>query len=376
MLVNNIYLKITNKIYKTNFKEKNRKIENKYVEGTKRIKTSDLKEYVRKNNSWIQTNEINPTAKKIIEKYSKENKLDILIDENDDEFLVGYLNSNEIISGKRIKILPDGKTLARGGFSIFAKNLKFNTNKKINWDVSYENDSGLKTYLYSQEKVEHEREKKTKIVNSFIREFPKILEKLEKDLTKKKKIEYLALYTIIKTYMRVGNIEYYYHYKHKGLTTLQKKDIKIANNNVIFNFIGKDGVPQNITKEFSDIYVRILSDRLKELKSNDFVFAKDNHPIHSLSLSKIMFNYTNKHFYPHIIRSFYADLECRKFIKNHSKGTSKKKVLDKFREIAKNLGHKKYSKKKEEWIIDYSVTLKNYIRPQYVSKMKSLYEIK
>lgn len=345
--------------------------------GIIRIKSSDLKPYILKNNSWVLINNINKNIKNLIENYSKNNNIHLLIDEDNNEFLKGYLDSNQMISGKRINILPNGKKLARGGFSIFAKNLKFNTNKKNEWDVCYENSSGLKTYLYSQEKIELEKKRKRKIVNSFIKEYPNIIKKLEFDVKNKKKVEYLALYILIKTYMRVGNLEYYNHLKHKGLTTLQKKDIKIdeINNQVIFEFIGKDGVPQRIEKEFENFIIVQLKKLLDTKKDLDFVFTDLNsHPIHSQVFSKILFDYTNKHFYPHIIRSFYADTECRKFIKNHKKPLSKKIVIDEFKRIGLNLGHKKYDKKKKEWVVDYKATIDNYIRPDYVEKMRDMYQ--
>lgn len=353
-----------------------------FKNGTKRIKISDLKEYIHQDGRWVPTGKINEHAKKIIENYSKHNTLDILIDEDDNEFLKGYVNPDEMISGKRIKVLPNGKKLARGGFSVFAKNLEFNNNKKFEWDVCYENYSGLKTYLYSEDKIEHEKKRKTKIVNEFIRAYPIILEKLQKDLKSKKTNKYLGLYTLLMTHIRVGNLEYYHKLKHKGLTTLQKRDIKIEKevnkkntNFVEFNFIGKDGVPQNIKKEFPDFYVKILDSVLKSKKADDFVFTdKDNHPLHSLVFSKIMFKYTNKHFYPHIIRSYYADTQCRNFIKNNNKlkPIDKKKVTNKFKEIALDLGHKKFNKKKNIWEADYKVTVNNYIRPEYYTKMLEL----
>ncbi|MDA3854691.1 MAG: hypothetical protein PF569_00420 [Candidatus Woesearchaeota archaeon] len=344
-----------------------------FQNGSKRIKISDLNEYIKQNNNWIPTGETNKNIQNLIEKYSKNNNLNILLDEDNQEFLNGYLNSNELISGKRITILPDGKKLARGGFSIFAKNLKFNNNKKYEWDISYENISGTKTYLYSEEKIEHEKKKKASIVNSFIREYPTIIEKLEFDLKKKKTIEHIALYTLIKTYIRVGNIEYYNNLSHKGLTTLQKEDITIHNNRVEFKFIGKDGIEQDIIKEFPSFYTKQLKELLDKKKKNDFIFTdKNGTPIHSQAFSKILFKYTGKHFYPHIIRSYYADSQCRKFIRNHTAPIPKKKVLDKFKEIGLNLGHKKFNKTKNNWETDYKVTIDNYIRPEYVEKMKNL----
>lgn len=349
--------------------------------GTKRIKTSDLQLYKKTQDDWKLSKTISIETQKILQLYKENNLINVLIDNNSPEFLKGYLDKKKMPSGSRITVLPNNHKLARGGFSLFAKNVKINPKyleNNCSWDVCYENSSGLKTYLYSEQKIHIEREAKTKLVNQFIRKYPDILDKLENNLLQSKSkniIEYLALYTLIKTYMRVGNLEYYNQTGHKGLTTLQKKDIKIRlNDNIVeFNFIGKDGVPQHIMKEFPQKYIIPLQNHLDKIKKVDFVFTDINGlPLHSSIFSKILFRYTQKHFYPHIIRSCYADSECRKFIKNHKVAT-KNQVINKFKEIAENLGHKKYSKKKEDWIISYKVTIENYIRPEYVEKMKESY---
>jgi len=248
---------------------------------------------------------------------------------------------------------------------------------KFEWDICYTNISGSKTYLYSEEKIELERKTKTKIVNNFIKEYKNIMLKLENDLKKSNDIKYLALYFLLTTYIRVGNIEYYKIYKHKGLTTLQKNNIKInnLNNEIQFKFIGKDGIPQNIIKQFPEFIIKKLKNKLKKLNDDDFVFTnKKLQPIHSDIFSKILFKYTNKHFYPHIIRSYHADIECKNFLKNHKKPQTKIKIISKFEKIANDLGHKKFDKNKNKYVPDYKMTIDSYIRPEYVNKMKQLYE--
>ena len=47
------------------------------------------------------------------------------------------------------------------------KNLKFNNGSNHDWDICYENTSGLKTYLYSEDKLHLEQEKKFKLVQKF-----------------------------------------------------------------------------------------------------------------------------------------------------------------------------------------------------------------
>ncbi len=354
-------MKKLNSINKENFEEE-----------TKIIQSNDLKQYTLIKNKWENIDEIPKHSKEIIEKYIEKNNLNYIIDEDIPQIIKGYKNKEKKLLGKRINILPNGKKLARGKFHIYAKKIKINNSKnKSNWAIMYENSSGSKTYLYDEENIHLEHKRKTKIVNKFIKFYPIIMEKLEKDIKNKKDIEYLALYFLIKTRIRVGNYYYYELNKHKGLSTLQKKDININKNSIEFNFIGKDGIPQNIKKEFPSTIIKILKKHIINKKENDFIFTDiKGKPLHSEIFSKILFEYTNEHFYPHIIRSFYADSEIKNFLKKH-KQLNKKEIIEKFKEIATQLGHKKWNKKKEIWEADYKVTISNYIRPEYIEEIKS-----
>ena len=349
------------------------KSKKKLLDGTKRIKSIDLAEYIIKNSSWKKCGEISQNLFNIVDHYKQKNNFDFLVENNELKyFLKGTILPCGNISGQRINYLPCGKKLARGGFSLFAKNLKFNLDNSTNWSVMYENASGLKTYLYDEDNVHLEQEKKAKLVDKFIILCPKLLKKLKQDLKEKKQIRHLALFTLLKTFMRIGNLEYYLKHSHMGLTTLQKRNIYVSKNIVTFNFVGKDGVPQHIVTKFPPYYIELLTSHLNNLYADDFVFADTKGiPIHSSTLSKLMFEYTNEHFYPHIIRSYYADSSCLNFINSH-KSATKQEVKETFLEIAKNLGHKHFNKKTNTWEIDYSVTLTNYIRPKYSEKLLEL----
>ena len=334
--------------------------------GTKRINSSSLKMCVKTANSWNQTELITEEVKNIISHYSENNSLNYLVDEKHPEFLKGSISNENKISGERIKILPDGTQLSRAGFSIFAKNLRFNNDPNHAWDVCYENTSGLKTYLYSEEKIHLEQEKKFNLVQKFSEKYEKIIYTLEQNL---EEIKFLALYTIFKIYIRVGNYDYYLKNSHKGLTTLQKKDITVEGDEVLFDFIGKDGVPHQIKKKFSEKYIKELKKILSSKKINDFVFAgSSGKPLHSEDFISILFKITHEHFYPHIIRSHHADTKCLKFLEGRSEIEDPEKL---FIDIAKDLGHKKYNKKKGVWEISPNITIKNYIYPGYVKKIRT-----
>ncbi len=348
--------------------------------GSVRIKSSDFRLFKKENEDlWKAVSDLDSSVKEVLEMYSDNDNLDLLVDLHDDVFLRGSLSPDpeKKICGARIMVLPNGEKLARAGFSLFAKDLKFNFDDEEKlWDVCYTNASGLKTYLYSDNKVHLEQDKKLRLVEKFEENYLNIFEKCEKKIKLKScGAPDLALYIMLNTFIRVGNIEYFKRFNHKGLTTLQKKDVSFDNNILSFNFVGKDGVPQLICKKFPEFFVKKFEKLVLSLESDDdFIFTNSNgHCIHSDNFSKILFDWTGEHFYPHIIRSHYADMTCKNFLKTHRNAT-KDEVEAVFMEIAENLGHKKYNKKNDRWEVSFAVTLKNYIHPNFSSRMINLYK--
>ena len=167
----------------------------------------------------------------------------------------------------------------------------------------------------------------------------------------------------------MGNYHYYLKNSHKGLTTLQKKDISVEGDIVLFEFIGKDGVPHHIKKGFSDDYIAKLKKFLSSRKKEEFVFSgRRGNPLHSEDFSSIFYSITKEHFYPHIIRSHHADSRCLDYLNGKTDIQDPEKL---FLDIAKDLGHKKYNKKKETWEISPSITIQSYIYPEYVKRIRS-----
>jgi DNA topoisomerase IB len=178
----------------------------------------------------------------------------------------------------------------------------------------------------------------------------------------------VPIYTLLKTYMRVGNDTYYRHNGHKGLTTLSKENIKIKNNFVTFNFLAKDGVPMNITHEFPIQYIKRLKQDIKNHKP--FVFQscsgdmlKDTH------FKRAFKRYVGEEFYPHIVRSFFATHETKEFLREN-KNPKKQEVRKFLKHVAHELGHRKFNKKKNEWEESYAVTISHYIAPKLAEKLR------
>ncbi|MDA3837171.1 MAG: hypothetical protein PF542_06130 [Nanoarchaeota archaeon] len=343
--------------------------------GTIRIKIKDLKPYEKTKTSWKKSKRKLPLTDIVIKLFKANNNLKLLIDKNNKEFLKGQISPENKIEGERLNILPNGKKLT-GAYSLFAKNLTIHDeDSDDHWDAIYENPSGF-CYLYDEEKIKKHKNKKY----SKVKEFEKIHLELEKKVYEAlyNKKDYMAtpMYTLLKTYMRVGNETYYNHNGHKGLTTLTKNNIKIKNNIATFKFIAKDGVPMSITHEFPDQYISRLKSLLRQpstvnsqqtyiFKSPAGKILKDTH------FKKAFKKHIGKEFYPHIVRSFYATHETKEFLRHHKKAT-KKEVREFLIHVAHELGHRKFNKKTSEWQESYAVTISHYIAPNYAEKLRNL----
>lgn len=330
-----------------------------------KIKASDFSVYEITKNGQKKSKKKFPKAVQVAELFKVNNNLKSILDSKDSNFLKGALSKNKVI-GERISILPDGKKLDKS-FSLFSPGLTIHDEKSnSHWDVMFQNPNGKMAYAYTLEKDKRSRGKKYKTV----KEFDELLHKLIRNLFSNIKKDPIALPMIIllKTKMRVGNEIYYKQNSHKGLTTLKKKDIKISKNSVSFEYLGKDGVPQKTTENFSDITIAELKKLLKNKKSGDFVFTKAGHPMKDTDFERAFQKYCGKKFYPHIVRSHFATKETIKFLEKNKKPTNIQ-IKDFCLNLANKLGHKKYSKKNKEWEDSYKITLNYYIDPKLVKKL-------
>ncbi|MBT4174318.1 hypothetical protein HOC80_03950 [archaeon] len=335
--------------------------------GTLRIKIN-LQVYEKTKKSWKKSKNTFPEAKKVIKLFKAHKNFDFLIDKKDSRFLKGQLSEGKE-QGARINILPDGRKLDKA-YSLFAKNLcVHDQTSNEHWDVIYQNKGGTYSYVYTLDKKAKAKDRKYKKVKAFEKVYPILKKKVTSALRNKEDYMALPMYTLLKTHIRVGNEIYYKAHKHKGLATLKKKDIKIVGNDVVFDFIGKDGVPINIRKTFPASYVKRLKACLKKCK--DYVFVSDRGHVLNDHMFKLAFrNYCGKEFYPHIIRSYYATAKAKEFLKEHRKCTKDEMNLF-FLSVAQGLGHKKFSKKSGLWEDSFTVTLNHYIEPNLVEKIKS-----
>lgn len=341
--------------------------------GTLRMRAKDLRVMEMTASGWRATSHELPDAAHAVHLYRSHGRFAMLRDARDPRFLKGGLGPGGRPVGARLAVLPDGEKL-NAAFSLFARNLRFHDeDTDAHWDVMFENPSGF-TYLYVKEKIARAKKRKTHIVDEFGRYFPKLKRNVLRDLRSEGSIHSIALYTMMRTYMRVGNEIYFKAHGHKGLTTLQKMDIRIEGSRVAFNYKAKDGVPIHIRDSFPDAYVRRLAALLKPKSPDAFVFSHaSGHPLGGKEVKTAIGEFCGREFFPHIIRSYFADTEVRKFFRTKRTAT-RQEVFDLLIKIASKLGHKRYDKKEHLWVESPKVTVNNYIRPEFVERLHRYYE--
>ncbi len=330
----------------------------------------DLKSYELTKNGWKKSGKEFPEAVHAVKLFKANGRLSELIDKNEKRFLKGYMSNGEI-KGARLNMLPNGDKLDKA-YSLFAENLAIHDEKSHDhWDVIYKNPNGEYAYVYTLKKDISSKNEKYRKVKEFEKIFPKLKKNVSLALNKHEPMA-LPMLTLLNTHIRIGNEIYYKLHKHKGLSTLMKKDVNIKKDNVIFHYLGKDGVPIDINKEFPEGYISQLKHLLSKIGNNDFIFKNSNGNLLKESDFKGAFKkYCGEEFYPHIVRSYIATEKAKEFLNKH-KSAKKEEVKDLFNSIASELGHKKFDKKSGEWKDSYNVTIHHYIEPSLVEKIQNL----
>jgi hypothetical protein len=322
-----------------------------------RIRFSDLAVVLCEDKSCRKSKVKFPEASKVASLFAKHGNLELI---RDGTFLKGGFCDNRV-AGKRIDVLPDGTKLGKA-FALFARNLRVHDERSCShWDVLFENPSGSLTYVYGLDKVALSRKKKFERVDRFEKCLPRLRRNLMKNLEGDALA--LAMLVLLKTRMRVGSEIYYKRSRHKGLTTLKKKDLKIGRDRVRFSFVGKDGVPQVLEEKFSERVIFELKRVLRKKKADDFVFLNSKGRTFRDSDFEVCFErFCGERFYPHIVRSHFATREVERFLARKNRGNVRRFCLG----LAEKLGHKKFSKKSGEWEDSFDVTLYYYVRSDLV----------
>ncbi len=369
-------MNISLKNFHRNYKKKKDTCRLNVPIGTIRIKASTLQAYEKTAASWKKSNKTFAHLLKAVKLFKANKNFKVLIDTKSPSFLKGQLSPEGRPQGARINVLPDGTVLDKA-YSLFAKHLTFHDQSSHDhWDVIYQNKGGTYAYSYTLNKKRQHQNNKYKKVWEFDKRYSLLTRNVNLALRNEKDPLAVPMYTLLKTYMRVGNEIYYRTHKHKGLTTLKKKDIAVSGNKVTFNYIAKDGVPRIITLPFPDTYIFRLKKLLQHLKQDDFVFTSNQkgnsgHPLREEHFKKAFKNYCGQEFYPHIVRSHFATTKVKEFLKGKRK-IRKEEVEKLFLSIAAELGHKKFVKKEHVWKDNYTVTVNHYVQPELIEKIKEI----
>lgn len=134
-------------------------------------------------------------------------------------------------------------------------------------------------YIYNKGFKESQTIKKFNHMYEFGLKFKEINKKINSDLysygeTKDKQIA-MILKLIMDCNFRVGNEKYCRENNSFGVTTLQRKHIKIKNNSVIIDFNGKKNV-RNTCKIKNKKIIRTLKEKRKNLSNTDSIFTYRN----------------------------------------------------------------------------------------------------
>ncbi|HIJ11049.1 TPA: hypothetical protein HA278_03245 [Candidatus Woesearchaeota archaeon] len=336
--------------------------------GTIRLKKNGIA-YRKARFGWIKAKQQFPHAKKVITLFKASKNIHVLVDPNNKSFLKGSYYQGQP-RGARIQYLPNGDILEKA-YSLFAPHLTIHDQTSHDhWDVLYQNKGGTYSYVYTKAKRTAHRNAKYKKVELFNKHY-KILTRNVHNALGKDAIA-LPLHTLLKTYMRIGNETYYNAHNHKGLTTLQRKDVSIKGNQVTFNYIGKDGVPLEITTTFCKPYITVLQKLLTTKKKNEFIFTTNSgRPLPEPLFKHAFIHYCGHEFYPHIVRSHYATSTVKQFLKG-KRTLTKKEAVVLYTQIAHKLGHKKFNKKTQQWDDSFTVTVHSYIQPQLIEKINNM----
>jgi DNA topoisomerase-1 len=182
---------------------------------------------------------------------------------------------------------------------------------------------GRKQYTYNKKSIEKNSVNKFKKLIEFGKNYDKIIKKIDMDFYTGVDNKEKQIATILKIIMdcnfRIGNDKYTKDNKSYGVSTLENQHIKIKNNKVIIDFIGKKGVRNECEIKNKKI-IRTLKAKKKLLNNKDriFTYRKNNKYYHIKSNDvniylKKLGNYTTKNF-----RTWSANIELIKNLKNNN----------------------------------------------------------
>lgn len=169
-----------------------------------------------------------------------------------------------------------------------------------------------KQYKYNNEHIKKSTSTKFNRLFNFIKKIPKLEKSIKKHMKlpkyEKNKIISTMLMIVKKLYLRVGKEEYAKHNKSYGISSLEKKHIKIKNDTFYLNFKGKSN--QILKYKLKDKYLTNHIIELLKLKGDKiFQYVEDDKikKISYVDLNKYVHKYMGPDFSVKDFRTYAAN---------------------------------------------------------------------
>ncbi|RSK41068.1 DNA topoisomerase IB [Hymenobacter perfusus] len=228
---------------------------------------------------------------------------------------------------------------------------------------------GRKQYLYHPAWDQARALTKFSRLRAFGEKLAELRGQMTKDLARpqldKRKVVALVLTLMDQSFIRVGNKEYAKKNKTYGLTTLRDKHVAVSGADVRFSFVGKKGVPHNLT--IHDRKLARLVQKCKEIPGQHLFqyYASDGHrqELESDDVNDYLHEVTGLSLSAKDFRTWGGTVkmvECLERVLDEEPDFPKPKTLKRaVKEVAENLGNTP------------SVCSKYYIHPQVIELFNS-----
>lgn len=177
------------------------------------------------------------------------------------------------------QVIEDAKILKRIGALVIPPNWKkvwISRSPRSNLQAYGYDQKGRKQYIYHPKFVNHQQSEKFKQIlyaGQYLQELRKISSRqLKQETWNMEKLCAVAFKIMDSTLIRIGNKRYTLAYKSYGLSTLEKRHVKISGNTITLAYKGKKGVFQE--KTWRNKQLACLLGQLMQIKGKT-VFCLD-----------------------------------------------------------------------------------------------------
>lgn len=236
-----------------------------------------------------------------------------------------YLNKKEIIDDRLRKLyIPPAWT-----------DVHVSTDATSYLQATGIDKNGKIQYIYHPLFVKLSTSDKFERLKEFCKKLPNFLKKIYSVKINDPEYELCLLFKIMHdTHMRVGNDTYDTY----GLTTLEKRHVKINDNEITFDFIGKRNV-RNV-RSLKGPLVQELKPFISQKKSTDKIFSKTSYELNDFLRANMGSKFSCKDFRTYASNKLFIETLCS--LNNPVPETlnQKKKIIRAtFNKVAQELGH-------------------------------------